>query len=76
MSARSMIVFPGRGPRSTPTTPVPPMPFGHLVSEGAQAARDERGGAMLFEAEFGVLMEVAAHGDDVGDDVARDGDGH
>ena len=76
MSARSATTGPGWPPFSTPTTPVCATFSLHLVeAERAQVVGDDLRGAHLAVAELGVLVDVAAPGDDAGlDRVGGRGD--
>ena len=69
MSARSRTVLPGRAPRRRPTTPVLAMPVRVSIPRLAQPLGDEAGGVLLLEAEFGVLVQIAAVGDDLRADL-------
>ena len=75
MSARSMIVLPGARAAHDADDAGPPDPVVDLEAERAQPRGDERGGAVFLEAQFGVLVQIAADRDDLGDDLRRNGDG-
>ena len=63
MSARQAMVRPGLSPCSTPTTAVvSATPGTNLQAGGLQAFRDDLGGTMFLETQFGVAMEITPQG--------------
>ena len=60
MSARSSSVGPGRAPRRSAITPVPPTPRARLESERPQALRHELGRSVLGEGELGLAVQRPA----------------
>ncbi len=51
-----------------------PDPGVHLEPQRAQPLGDDAGGAVLFEAQLGVLVQIAPGCDDLGRDLGRDVD--
>ena len=69
MSARSATTGPGLPPFRMPTTPVPRDAGLHLHAQGAQVVRDDLRGADFLQPQLGMLVEVAAPGDDLRQDL-------
>jgi hypothetical protein len=63
MSARKPIaLWPGRLPLIVPTTPVPPTPPGRLDAPCAQTFCYDRGGSVLFQAQFRMGVKITTDG--------------